>query len=77
MMTEQEFPASKLNCLRLLREIHRGALDVRRVEDVLKSDLSLSYKLLKYINSAFFGLRAEVNTMATPSSAITAMCWSM
>jgi EAL and modified HD-GYP domain-containing signal transduction protein len=63
MIHQNDTAAAKANCLRLLREVHRGDLQVTRIEEVLKSDLSLSYKLLKYINSAAIGLRTQVTSI--------------
>ena len=37
--------------------------DIKKIEDVLKRDPTLSYKLLRYINSAGFGLRREVESL--------------
>lgn len=41
--------AVKLN---LMAEISRPELDVRRIRDIIGSDISLTYKLLRYVNTA-------------------------
>jgi EAL and modified HD-GYP domain-containing signal transduction protein len=41
----------------------RKNADVRNLEAVLKRDAGLSYKLLRYINSAGFGLGAEIQSL--------------
>lgn len=43
--------AVKLN---LLAEVTRPELDVRRIREIIGSDVSLTYKLLRYVNSASF-----------------------
>lgn len=43
--------AVKLN---LLSEVSQPELDVRRVRDIIASDVSLTYKLLRYVNTASF-----------------------
>ncbi len=48
--------------LQLMDMVRKNA-DVRKLEDVLKRDAALSYKLLRYINSAGFGLGAEIQSM--------------
>ncbi|MDX8398311.1 MAG: HDOD domain-containing protein [Mariprofundaceae bacterium] len=55
-------PESKIAILRALQKV-MSANVVRDVEDVIKQDVSLSYRLLKYMNSAAFGLRREVGSI--------------
>ncbi|MEI6668736.1 MAG: HDOD domain-containing protein [Acidobacteriota bacterium] len=59
----KDVPGFKLNYLRLLREMNEGALDFGRIEVITKQDVSISYKLLRYINSAGFGLRNRVSSI--------------
>ncbi|MGB0063730.1 MAG: HDOD domain-containing protein [Terracidiphilus sp.] len=49
--------------LRLLSAISKSALDWKEIEDIVKSDPMLYYRLLRYINSALFGLRGEVKNI--------------
>jgi EAL and modified HD-GYP domain-containing signal transduction protein len=48
--------------LRLLDMVRRDA-DIREIETVLKTDVALTFKLLRYINSAGFGLSCEVQSI--------------
>lgn len=57
-------PASKLRYLDLLRAVARPELDLREVRSIIRSDLSLVYKLFRLVNSAWFGLAAEVHSVA-------------
>ena len=59
----QDIPAYKLNYLQILNEINQPEVDFDELEKVLKQDLSLSYKLLNYINSAHFGLDSEIRSI--------------
>ena len=63
MLKAREVPAGKLGCLQILSEIHRENLDYDRIEGVVKRDVSLTWKLLRYINSVYFGLRNEVSSI--------------
>jgi EAL and modified HD-GYP domain-containing signal transduction protein len=45
-----------------LMHMVQGDADIRHLEKVLKSDVALSYKLLRYINSAGFGLEFEIDS---------------
>jgi c-di-GMP-related signal transduction protein len=58
-----EIPGAKLNYLRLLREIAESTYDIGRVEQILKADVAISYKLLRYVNSAAFGVRNRVSSL--------------
>ncbi len=63
IISEREIPQYELSQLRILHEINRPELDYRSLENVIKQDVSLSYRLLKYINSAFFGFRQKVSSI--------------
>jgi len=56
-------PESKLSKLRLLHEVSQADLDFQKATDIIKYDVALSYKLLRYINSAYFGLQHEVTNI--------------
>lgn len=46
-----------------LMEMVRNGDDIRQLEGVLKRDAALSYKLLRYINSAGFSLGCEIQSL--------------
>jgi c-di-GMP-related signal transduction protein len=48
--------------LQLMDMVKKNA-DVRALEEVLKRDATLSYKLFRYINSVGFGLGAEIQSL--------------
>ena len=52
---------SHAQIVRLLNLVRNNA-DVKDIEAVLKQDVALSYKLLRYINSVGFGLRCEIQS---------------
>ncbi len=54
MVRSQEIPTVITACLRLLREVQEPELDFRRLERLIREDVSLTYKLLRYANSALF-----------------------
>jgi c-di-GMP-related signal transduction protein len=59
----RDIPANKLNYVRILEELNKPELDFRALEQVVKHDTSLCYTLLKYINSAYFGLKDKINSI--------------
>ncbi|MBW2053690.1 MAG: HDOD domain-containing protein [Deltaproteobacteria bacterium] len=63
IISDKDIPTFKLNYLRLLQEVSRPDFSFDRVEDIIKSEVSLSNKLLKYLNSAFFGFRTEIRSI--------------
>ncbi len=54
MVRSQDIPTMITACLRLLREVQQPELDFRRLEQLIREDVSLTYKLLRYANSALF-----------------------
>lgn len=52
---------SHAHIIQLLNLVRKNA-DIREIETALKQDVALSYKLLRYINSAGFGLSCEVQS---------------
>jgi len=53
---------SKIAILQALQQVMTATL-VDEIQQVVKQDMSLSYRLLKYINSASFGMRHEVESI--------------
>ena len=62
-VSKEAVPGFKLNYLRLLQEINDSDISFDKLERIIKQDVSLTYGLLKYINSAAFGLRMEVESI--------------
>jgi EAL and modified HD-GYP domain-containing signal transduction protein len=63
IVSGRDVPSCKVNLLQVLKEIHRPDTSVTRLEEIIKRDVSLVYKLLRFINSAAFGLRSEVRSI--------------
>ncbi|MFQ5771808.1 MAG: EAL and HDOD domain-containing protein [bacterium] len=59
----REVPGYKLSYLQLLQEVNRPELDFDQLENIFKQDVSLSYKLLKLINSAYFGFYSKIRSI--------------
>lgn len=59
----RHIPAAKLACLRLLSEMQSSDLDFDRVQKLIAGDVALSFKLLRYANSALFAREAEIHTI--------------
>jgi c-di-GMP-related signal transduction protein len=53
--------ASQASSLRLLQLVSQTDANLDEVATALQQDVGLTYKLLRFINSAFFGLRHEIS----------------
>jgi len=53
-----DVPSFKLHYMQVIQEIHKTSMDFERIESIIKQDFSLSYKLIRYVNSPFFAEEA-------------------
>jgi len=63
MMSTHDMPANRLNYLRMLQEVSRPELNVPALEKLIKSEASVCYRLLRYLNSAAFGFHKEIHSV--------------
>lgn len=56
-------PTNRIIYLRLLQAVMQTELNWDRVEELIKSDPTLYYRLLRFLNSPLFGIRGEVRTV--------------
>lgn len=63
IMSGKNLSGYKANYLHILQEINRSELEFSQIEDIIKKDVSLSYKLLKFINSPIFGFRNTISSL--------------
>tara|TARA_R110002050_G_scaffold9504_1_gene33056 strand:+ start:200855 stop:202039 length:1185 start_codon:yes stop_codon:yes gene_type:complete len=59
----QKIPLSSQTLMTLLVKLQDSEVDAEDIAATISKDLSLSYKLLRLINSAFFGLPREVSSI--------------
>ena len=59
--TAKKLAPAHAQIVRVLNLVRRNA-DPKQIEDALKQDVALSFKLLRYINSAGFGLMCQVQS---------------
>jgi len=62
-MTGSKVPTPVLAKMRLLRALSGDDFDVRALTKIISSDPSVSYRLLNFINSAAFSLRAKIQSI--------------
>ena len=63
VISSQDIPAYKVHYLRILQMIHRPEIDFRKLGEIVKQEFSLSFKLLRYINSSYFGMRNKIGSI--------------
>jgi len=56
-------PANKTVYLELLQAANANVFDFHKISIIFRRDVSLSYRLLRYLNSASFGLQSEVRSI--------------
>lgn len=68
MMSTKGIASSQITKLGLIKEFSRSDIDIEKAETLIKNDAAISFKLLKFINSAYF---ARLNPIDTIKDAIT------
>jgi EAL and modified HD-GYP domain-containing signal transduction protein len=63
IISSRDVPGFKLNYLHMLQELQWPDVNFHRLEGIIKRDMALSFKLLRYINSAYFGLGEKVRSI--------------
>ena len=56
-------PANRLAVVQLMSRFYRANVDIRELEAHISKDVSLSYHLLRFINSAFYGLPKPIESI--------------
>ncbi|MGO8794584.1 MAG: EAL and HDOD domain-containing protein [Candidatus Sulfotelmatobacter sp.] len=59
----REIPKNQVNYLRLLQAISHEDVNPKEIEDIIKGEASLCYRLLRYLNSAAFGFATEIHSV--------------
>lgn len=62
-VADQKMSTSTMARLQLLKELNAPEIDMGGLSDAIATDVSLSYRLLKYINSATFGLPHDIKSI--------------
>jgi c-di-GMP-related signal transduction protein len=63
MIGHHDVPSYKLNFLRVLQAVNQPEMNLREVSERIKAEASLSYRLLRYLNSPAFPLVTEVHSI--------------
>jgi len=63
ILETRDLTPSRLSQLRFLAEVTRGDTSFERLESLFRSDPALTTRLLRYLNSAAFGWRHEIQSL--------------
>jgi len=59
----QRAPSNRITIVNLLAQLQNPEVHIEKLEELISQDLALSFRLLKYINSAAFALQREVDSI--------------
>ena len=63
LMQNQKVPANQLSHIKILELLHRDPLDLHEVGKWVKQDTSLTYRLMRLVNSPICAIRQEVQSI--------------
>jgi c-di-GMP-related signal transduction protein len=63
IITAHDVPGNRLNYLRMLQAVSQPELVVPELEKLIKTEASICYRLLRYMNSAKFGFGSEIHSV--------------
>jgi c-di-GMP-related signal transduction protein len=63
LASDKELPSQKAHYLSLLKEVNKPELAYDELENIIKLDVAMTYRLLRFINSAWYGLKQTVSSI--------------
>jgi c-di-GMP-related signal transduction protein len=63
VLKAREIPTNRVNYLRMLAAVTKDELDLSELEQIIKTEASVLYRLLRYLNSPMFGMRNEIHSI--------------
>jgi EAL and modified HD-GYP domain-containing signal transduction protein len=63
LLSDRGIGVNRLALLRVVATLHDPRVELSDIDALISKDVALSFRLLRYINSAFFGLRGEVRSI--------------
>lgn len=63
LVMQKKLPLNRLSVCRLLAKLQQPEISTREVESVVSEDIALSYRLLRYINSASIALPRKIDSI--------------
>ena len=63
IVDQKQVPASKISVLQLICELQNPEVTFERVQEIVEKDVSLSYRILRYINSPVFQFPKKIDSI--------------
>lgn len=63
ILKNREVSPSQLTVARLICEVNRQDMEFRQLEELINQDVAISFKLINYLNSAYFGRMHPVSSI--------------
>ncbi len=63
VLKNKDIPSSQLALLQLITEVNRAEFEVPDIERLVSQDISISFKLLKYLNSAYYSRSQPITSI--------------
>jgi len=63
ILKNKDIPPSQLTVIQLICEVNRAECNLSKLEVLINQDVSISYKLINYLNSAYFGRLQPVSSI--------------
>jgi EAL and modified HD-GYP domain-containing signal transduction protein len=63
VLSASQIPTNQLNYVRILQAASRSVLDPSEIESLIKTEPSLCYRLLRYLNSSQFGFSSDIQSI--------------
>jgi EAL and modified HD-GYP domain-containing signal transduction protein len=63
-VTARRMPENRVNTMRLMARLQDPEITPEEVEEIIKNDVALTYRLLKTVNSAYYGLSVTIRSIS-------------
>ncbi|MFH0783151.1 MAG: HDOD domain-containing protein [Pseudomonadota bacterium] len=63
VLKNKDISASKLTIMQLICEVNRAECDLKKLEEYINQDVSISYKLINYLNSAYYARLQPISSI--------------
>jgi c-di-GMP-related signal transduction protein len=63
IVAARDIPGFRLNYLRLLQALNQPETSIQRLDDIIRQEMSIAYRVLRYVNSAAFGSRKRIESI--------------
>ncbi|MFH2124787.1 MAG: HDOD domain-containing protein [Pseudomonadota bacterium] len=63
VLKNREISSSQLIYMQLIMEVNRAEFEIKKLESLIKQDVAISYKLIKYLNSAYYSRLQPISSI--------------